>query len=225
MSYLFNQKKERFCQAYVDALHDGPVEAIVSKSRSRSFERECRLKAYEIAGYFPGSSMESNARRLANSAEVKDRIAELFRDACQYRGITAIKVANRVDNVGAVNIADFYEEDGKTLRNIKTLPREMTDAIESIEWIEDGVDAGGDPKYRAKLKLFDKNAANFTLLKHFNGLPDLTPQAPSTTNNILNILSLDDQRVLLDFIQAAERGPGVSGGDDRGQSDEGPTAP
>jgi hypothetical protein len=203
MSYLFNQKKERFCQAYVDALHDGPIEAIVSKSRSRSFERDCRLKAYEMAGYFPGSSMESNARRLANSAEVKDRIAELFRDACQYRGITAIKVANRVDNVGAVNIADFYEEDGKTLKNIKTLPRNMTDAIESIEWTEDGVDADGNQKYRAKLKLFDKNAANFTLLKHFNGLPDLTPPAPSTTNNFLNVLSLDDQRVLLDFMLAA----------------------
>jgi hypothetical protein len=120
---------------------------------------------------------------------------------------TAPRMVQRAD------IADLFEDDGRTLKSLKALPREISDAIESIEWVEDGTDESGKTRYRPKVKLFDKNAANFTLLKHFGGLPDPTPPAPKT-NNILNVLSIDDQQILLGLIEAVGRGAQATGGGD-----------
>ncbi len=194
MAYLPNHKWELFARSLVELQLEGDPKA--------------RAKAYERAGYLPNPH---NARRLANRALIKARVSELFREACEYRDITAIKIVNRIDRVGRANLADLFERDGRTLKNIKDMPREISDAIESIDWVEDGVDESGKPRYRAKVKLFDKNAANFTLLKHFGGLPDPAPPAQQPSN-IFNVLSVDDQQVVLEFIEALARGQGSAGG-------------
>ena len=65
------------------------------------------------------------------------------------------------------------------------------DAIEAVKYNGDG---------NPELKLADKNAANFTLLKHFGGLPE--PEAPRTTVNLFNALSIEDQSALADLLEA-----------------------
>lgn len=198
MSYLGNQKWELACREVVELSLAGDAKA--------------RLKAFERAGMgVPGSkSNASNARRFFNRPLIKARFNELFREACEYRDITPAKLVIRIDRVGRANLSDFFEDDGQTLKNIKKLPRELTDALESIEWIDDGPDESGSKRYRPKLKLRDANAANFTMLKHYGGLPDPAPPAPSG-NNIFNVLTLDDQQVLLGLLETLR--PGASAGD------------
>lgn len=190
MSYLPNHKWELFTRELVELTLSG--------------DQKARAKAYERAGYLPNPH---NARRLANRAVIKARFQELFQEACEYRDITAAKLVVRIDRVGRANLADLFEADGRTLRNIKALPRELAEALESIEFIEDGVDDKGKVRYLPKVKLFDKNAANFTLLKHFGGLPEPPPPPASGFSGFFNVLSLDDQQVLLGVLEALRGGP------------------
>jgi hypothetical protein len=44
---------------------------------------------------------------------------------------------------------------------------------------DDGEDEDGKPRYRAEIKLHDKNQANFTLLKYFGALPTM-PEGAAT---------------------------------------------
>lgn len=199
MGYLPNHKWEVFCRESVELELAG--------------DKHATAKAYERAGYLPNPH---NARRLRNRPLIKARREELFREACEYRTITATKLAIRLDRVGRANIADFFEDDGRTLKNISTLPRELTAAIESIEFIADGEDDSGRPRFVPKLKLRDATAANTTLLKHMGGLPEPARDVPQT-NNILNVLSIDDQQVFLGLIEAVTRGEGSSGHQDQGE--------
>lgn len=203
MSYLPNHKWELFSRELVELQLAG--------------DKQARAKAYERAGYLPNPH---NARRLANRAVIKARVSELFQEACEYRNITAAKLVVRIDRVGRANLADLFEDDGRTLKNIKALPRELSEALESVEFVEDGTDESGKIRLRPKVKLFDKNAANFTLLKHFGGLPDPAPP-PQSGNNIFNVLSIDDQQILLGMLEAVGRGQGGADGALEGQSGEG----
>jgi len=199
MSYLKHQlaqaKHEIFARELVELMLLG--------------DERARAKAYERAGYPPGTSMEDNARKLANKRDVKERVQQLFIEAVRYRDIRPAQIVIRIDRVGKANIADFYEDDGKTLKNIKSLPRELTDAIEAVKYNGDG---------NPELKLADKNAANFTLLKHFGGLPE--PEAPRTTVNVFNALSIEDQSALADLIEAIPRRPGDSSEETAGEHSE-----
>lgn len=193
MGYLPNQKWELACRNAVEWTLAGDAKA--------------RVKAFEQSGMgIAGSaSNTSNARRFFNRPLIKARFGELFREACEYRDITAAKLIVRIDRVGRANLADFFEANGRTLKNIKNMPRELTDAIESLEFVEDGTDESGKPRFIPKIKLRDANAANFTMLKHYGGLPDPAPLAPQG-NNTLNVLSLDDQGILLEVLEALGRG-------------------
>lgn len=188
MSYLPNHKWDMFAREVAELELAGDPKA--------------RAKAYERAGYLPSPH---NARRLANKPVIKARIAEIFQEACAYRDITAVKLAVRIDRVGKGNIADLFEDDGRTVKNIKLLPRELSEAIESIEFVDDGVDASGATRYRSKIKMFDKNAANFTLLKHFGGLPEPAPPPTQAVNNF-NGLSIDDLQIIRELFEALSGG-------------------
>jgi phage terminase small subunit len=160
-------------------------------------DKQANAKAYIAAGYAERNA-ESNGRRLSNRPHIKNRFKELFAEACAYRDIRPAAIVVRIDRVGSANIADFYEADpdhpGKVrLKDITKLPRELSAAIEQIKWTDNG----------PELKLADKNQANFTLLKHFGGLPaDPSDGARNTQVNFFNGLSLDDQRALAEVIEA-----------------------
>jgi hypothetical protein len=174
-----------------------------------ALDRQARGKAYVLANYKPNPA---NARRLANTPAVKARYVEIFAEECERCRIRPEAIVLRIDRVGRANIADFYEFDPATrrlaLKNIKDLPRELTEAIESIKYTEDG---------RAELKLLDKNQANFTLLKHFGGLPEA--DGPRTQVNIFNALSVDDQAALADLIEALPGGKTESSSPPAGEPD------
>lgn len=180
-------------------------------------EGKTLLEAHKGAGYVPDPG---NAKRLRKRPEVRARIAELRSEAAEFANVRRVRVVLEVDRVGRANIRDFYEPEldadtGKRtgrvrLKQITDLPRELSAAIQEIEFDDKG--------QIAKLKLHDKNQANFTLLKYLGGLPE----APTAQNNvsIFNLLGIEDQRHLADALQALPGGTGDAGGAAAGERPE-----
>lgn len=175
------------------------------KFASELAELKPAIEAYKTAGFVPH---RGNANRLARRPEIKARVKQLLDEAAEYADIRRVRVLVEIDRVGRANFADFYEkvslgkdDRGKEqfeirLRDITTLPRHLSAAIAGIEWDEAG---------RPKLKLHDKNQANFTLLKHLGGLPE----AERNDVNIFNLLSVEDQRVVVAALEALSGGQGA----------------
>lgn len=161
---------------------------------------KARLKAYVAAGYAPNTD---NARRDANRPAIKTRIAELFTEALEYRDVRAASVVTRIDRIARANVVDFYSVDENgviTLKPLTDLPRSLSEAIKSIHRNDDGT---------LEVELWDKNQANFTLLKHLGGMPDENRTGVTNVNN-LNFfagLSVDDQRALAEALEALPAGP------------------
>lgn len=159
-------------------------------------ELKAPLEAYKLAGYLPH---RGNASRLARRIEVRTRVKELLDEAAEFANIRRVRVLVEIDRVGRANLQDFVEAelaaDGKPtgrvkLKDLTQLPRELTAAIASLEY-----DDAGQPK----IKLHDRNQANFALLKHLGGLPE---DDRRDVTNIFNLLSIDDQRALADALEA-----------------------
>lgn len=176
----------------------GLVEAKIAGLDKKQFAK-ARTKAYTEAGFAPNAD---NARRDANNAAIKARVDELFAEALEFRDVRAATVVTRIDRIGRANLADFFERaegGGYQLKDITTLPRELTEALAAIEWDDEG---------RPKIKLHDKNQANFTLLKHLGGLPDESERRPVNLNFFAG-LSVDDQRALAEALEALPAGPAI----------------
>lgn len=179
------------------------------KFASELAELKPPIEAYKLAGFVPD---RGNANRLARKPHIRARVQALLDEAAEYADIRRARVLVEIDRVGRANLADFFEkvqvgtaDDGKAvyelrLRDITALPRYLTAAISSLEFDDAG---------RPKLKLHDKNQANFTLLKHLGGLPE--PDRPDV-NNIFNILSVEDQRVLVAALEDVPRGQAAADG-------------
>jgi len=178
------------------------------KFASELAELKAPIEAYKLAGFVPH---RGNANRLARRPEIKARVQQLLDEAAEYADIRRVRVLVEIDRVGRANLADFYEKvsTGKDvngieqfelrLRDITSLPRHLTAAIAGIEWDEAG---------RPKLKLHDKNQANFTLLKHLGGLPET--DRPDV--NIFNLLSVEDQRIVVAALENLAGGQGAAHG-------------
>ena len=155
------------------------------------------IEAYKAAGYVPD---RGNANRLARKPHIRARVADLLNEAAEYADIRRVRVLVEIDRVGRANLADFFEKVSKgkddqgveqfeiRLRDITALPRHLTAAIAGLEFDDLG---------RPKLKLHDKNQANFTLLKHLGGLPE----EDKRDVNIFNLLSVEDQRILVGALE------------------------
>lgn len=154
------------------------------------------LEAHKAAGYAPEPG---NAKRIRNRPDVRARIDELRREAAEFANVRRVRVVLEVDRIGRANIADFYDEEG-ALIPVHKLPRELAAAVQEV--VVEGDKVVG-------YKLHDKNQANFTLLKYLGGLPEAP--AAQTHVSIFNQLSIEDQRVLADALEALPGGAGDAG--------------
>ncbi len=143
------------------------------------------LEAYKRAGYLPAAP---NARRLSNRREVRARIQERMAEALEYADVRPARIVVEIDRVGRANQQDYRRADG-SLIPIHELPRQLAAAISYTSF-----DANGVP---IEYHLYDKNQANFTLLKHLGGLPEQERREV----NIFNLLSIDDQRALAEALE------------------------
>jgi len=171
MGALARLSWEKFAQEFVEL--------------SLAGEKSPALEAYKRAGYPPAPA---NARRLSNRKEVRARIRERFKEALEYADVRAARIVVEIDRVGRANSQDYYDQEGKLIP-IAALPRDLAAAIAYTSF-----DAEGKP---LQYHLYDKNQANFTLLKHLGGLPE--PERRDV--NIFNMLSIDDQRALAEVLE------------------------
>lgn len=160
------------------------------KFASELAELKSPTEAYKLAGYAPH---RGNAARLAKRPEVRARVQELLDEAAEFADIRRVRVLVEIDRVGRANVKDFYRNG--VLIPIDELPRPVAAAIKEVQ-VEDGKISG--------YIVHDKNAANFTLLKHLGGLPE--PDR-SDNVNIFNLLSVEDQRLIVGALEALDRGP------------------
>lgn len=190
MGVLHNLQWEKFAAEY--------VELALAGSKSPAAE------AYKRAGFTTGAA---NARRLSNRTLVRARIRERFREALEYADVRPARIVVEIDRVGRANQQDYRKHDGGLIP-IHELPRELAAAIAYTSF-----DAEGNA---LEYHLHDKNQANFTLLKHLGGLPE--PERHDV--NIFNLLSVEDQRVVVQALEALSGGQGAAGGPVEGESVE-----
>ncbi len=145
------------------------------------------FEAFKRAGFAPH---KGNATRLAKRPEIKARVRELLDEYREYVDIRPVKCLVRVDRIADAKMPDYFADDGKTLVNLKELSPRLAEAIKKLKFDDKG--------NVEEFELHDKNQANFTLIKHFGGMPE--PEHNEV--NIFNVLSIEDQRVLADFIEA-----------------------
>jgi hypothetical protein len=109
------------------------------------------IQAMEAAGYKPAPA---NARKLANSPEIKARRSELFRQHADFLSVDMARVLMEQARIAYSNMADFWERgpDGKgwQLKDLTTLPREVMAAVREVKIGKDG---------EPTIKLHDKVAA------------------------------------------------------------------
>ena len=179
---LDNPRAERFCHEYVTEYLKVPR------------NRKACYAAYARAGYAPH---RFNCHRLLRQELVKARLLELLSEARERADVRPEKALMRVDRVADAKLTDFYEMvdvAGRRivrLRDITKLPPRLAEAISEIEFHDDG--------RLKRIKLHDKITANAALLKHFAGeVPDARP----TTVNIFQALSADDQKLLVEALEA-----------------------
>ena len=171
------------------------------KFASELAELKAPIEAYKLAGYAPH---RGNATRLARRPEVRARVDELLEEAKEYADIRRVRVLVEIDRVGRGNQRDYYDAEGKLIP-IQKLPRHLSAAIAYISFDADGA--------AQQYHLHDKNQANFTLLKHLGGLPE--PERHDV--NIFNLLSVEDQRVVVQALEALSGGQGAVGGSVEGE--------
>jgi hypothetical protein len=143
------------------------LESLVSVLRNRRKERfaiewaggKTPIEAMAAAGYKPAPA---NARKLANSPEVKARRTELFRAHADFLSADIARALIEQARIAYSNIADFWEVvsvpagDGGVgevlewrIKDVTAMPRELTAAIQKIKISKDG---------RPEITLFDKVA-------------------------------------------------------------------
>lgn len=148
MAKLRNWNHERFAALLAEKLVDG---ALVDAAREA---------AYREVGF---AASRTNARRLANRPEIRERVNELTTRAAELAEIDRAYVLVAFKRIADANLVDVLKGAARRggedilsdpagfVRYLDTLPRALTDAIASLEFTE---------KSRTpKLKLHDKIAA------------------------------------------------------------------
>lgn len=144
--------QEAFCQEYVRDLN--------------------ATQAAIRAGYAEASAGQEGHRLLKN-VEIRDRVQQVANARAKKRGLKAQVVLNRLDDIGGVDPAEAFDENGH-LKIIHDIPREVRVAIKKVtyraEWEGRGPDRHQVAEY-VTVEFHDRIKANELLgknLKLFN---------------------------------------------------------
>jgi len=120
--------------------------------------------AYKHAGF--KRPRDSNARRLRNTPEIRERVKEIALVFAEEAGVHSGAVQLELARLGFSNMQDYVEigEDGLPYVNLKKLTREQAAAIS--EFSVDTIESKDKPTVtRVKFKLHDKRGALSDLAK------------------------------------------------------------
>jgi hypothetical protein len=134
--------------------HNKPFNRKVERFVLELYAGKTPLEAMEIAGYKPSPA---NARRMANSPEVRARLSTFFAQERNLIEIEVMRARRERDCLAYSNISNYFEpviENGKPTGRVRVkdftqLPREIAAAIQSIK----------PTKLGWEIKLHDKDSA------------------------------------------------------------------
>lgn len=134
--------------------HNKPFNRKLERFVLELYAGKTPLEAMEIAGYKPRAE---NARRMANSPEVRGRLSTFFSQERNLIEIEAMRARRERDCVAYSNISNYFEpvlDHGKPtgrlrVKDFTQLPREIAAAIQSIK----------PTKLGWEIKLHDKDSS------------------------------------------------------------------
>jgi phage terminase small subunit len=141
-------------------------------------------EAYAIAGY---KRDDGNAIRLTRNDKVKERVAELLKEAADKNGVTIEKIVAELARIGFSDIRKavrwhsslVQEEDNPDGGDVLVIKNIVTNTVEIIgsDEIDDATAAAiaeisQNEKGGVKIKLHDKRAALVDLGKHLGMFPN-----------------------------------------------------
>lgn len=129
-------------------------------------------QAAKRAGYSEDTAY-SIGSELLNKPEIAAAVQESMDWRADRTKITADRVLSEVAKLGFSNIKGIFTETGH-LKNLASLPDELTAAIQSIEVVTKRVGSGEDAEveYIHKIKMADKKASLELLGKHLKLFAD-----------------------------------------------------
>lgn len=122
---------------------------------------------------------EDTAGKIGSENLQKPDVADAIQVALDLRSertrITADRVLVEVAKLGFSNIKDLFTEGGQ-LKNLSSLPDEISAAVQSVEVVTKRVEGGKDHEveYVHKIKMADKKASLELLGKHLKLFADRT---------------------------------------------------
>lgn len=146
MSKLKNARHERFAQEY-------SLDANATRSYAVAYKRS------------NDETSRKNGHKLLTNTDVQQRVKELTDKIAVKHGVTVQECIDGWKRLANFNIADIMEYDGvhAYVKNLKELPREVTDAIKSIETVTRG--EGDGAQLITKVTFWDKTKARDALTR------------------------------------------------------------
>lgn len=187
--------------------HNKPFNRKLERFVLELYAGKTPLEAMEIAGYKP---RPENARRLANSPEVRARLSGFFAQERNLIEVEAMRARRERDIIAYSNIANYFEpvlENGKPTGRVRVkdftkLPREIAAAIQSIK----------PTKLGWEIKLHDKDSALRAIERRVEaglaGEPELLPtvRLGKKDQELLNARNPDTSTVLGELIAMRQGG-------------------
>ena len=143
-----NEQQEKFCIEYIKTLN-------------------C-TKAALAVGYSKKTAT-SQGSRLLTKVEIQERLSELRAELQERLKCSAEDVLSELIKIGFSNIQDFLGADGKSFKNLNEMDKNLTAAVESIQYETKTTTIGESINVTetVKLKLHDKIAGLTNLGRHF----------------------------------------------------------
>lgn len=146
MPKLENARHERFAQEY-------SLDANATRSYAVAYKRG------------NDTTSRQNGNKLLNNTKVQQRVKELTDKIAIKHGVTVQECIEAWERLANFNVADIMEYDGvhAYIKNLKDLPREVTDAIKSIKTVTRG--EGDGAQLITEVTFWDKTKARDALTR------------------------------------------------------------
>ena len=126
-------------------------------------------ESYKLAGYEGKNedSLRGSASRLRSNAIVASRISELVKTGAEQALVEITDVVKGFLRIAGADLSDAFQEDGRTLKPLKEMPRDLRLAIQSIE-VDEIIDRESQTVigYTKKIKLCDKKGSWDSLARY-----------------------------------------------------------
>jgi phage terminase small subunit len=154
------------------------------------------------AGYKPHAA-EVQGSKMLSIPKIQAALSSVNQQIAKKHELTTDRMVIEYKSLAYSNITDFLEDDGTiALGKLKSLPKELTAAIESVTVI-DGFDKKGKPTRQAKIKLYSKTAALEAIGRHLGWFQKDNEQKPATVVNlqppVTLIVQRDERKPIIDI--------------------------